>query len=269
MNLKKNDVVISVVSLNALDSLKKCLKQCMREVQIMKNAGYKCHLHVDDNGSDSETCKWLIENLNKNQLTLHSENFGISLVKNFVMRRYNTDYVFYIDGDIVPISGCVKAFYEYMEKHPKCGVFAFALIDKDGNRTDTQNIDKASKFANLNKKITTSDNFGYSGFALHRKEMHKYVSWNESGPFAGPGYGYEDMDLGVQIMMLTNYEIHALHEHIFLHFSGSSQKTLTSKIFFDTYNKRKNEFFKKWKGKINEYGYILPEFRQSCVKNLK
>ena len=267
--MEKFDVVIAILSLNALKPLKKCIEGCKNEVEIMKNAEFSCHLQVDDNGSNDEATQWLIENLDKKSLTLHSENFGISLVKNFVMRRYNTDYVFYIDSDIVPVHGCVKAFYEYMKLNLQCGLFAFALIDEKGNRTDTQNTDKASKCVDLTRKITTSDNFGYSGFALHRKAMHNHICWNEDGYFAGPGYGYEDMDLGVQIMMFTNYEIHALHEHTFLHFNASSQSTLTHQVFFDSYNKRKKALFKKWEGKINEYGYILPEYRRSCVKNSK
>ncbi|MFA5733232.1 MAG: hypothetical protein WC934_14685 [Acidithiobacillus sp.] len=255
------DVVIAVVSLNATNALKQCIARCKIEAEIMNSAGYKCHLQVDDNGSNNDTINWLKTNIPANSLQINNKNLGISITKNSIMNRFKTKYVFYIDNDIVPIPGCVISFFHYMELHKECGLFAFSLT-KNGNRCDTENTNLASKNTDMTKIIHKDDNFGYSGYAIHRKDMHKLIKWEEDGPFSGPGYGWEDMDLGCQIIYNTDYRVHVLQDHTFLHYRCSSLNSLTKAVFDKSQNDRRDFYFKKWGNLIDTSGYPSRRFKK-------
>lgn len=146
------DLSICIVTLNACDYLRNCLRSI---------TGQPSHLHwadadqsarrtspkprsanrgkidfeliIVDNGSMDGTIKMIQETYPATRLFLNFKNEGFARPINQALRVCAGQYVLVLNPDTIVLSGAINELVEYMDSHPEVGICGPKVLNRDGS----------------------------------------------------------------------------------------------------------------------------------------
>lgn len=199
-------VVLSLLTWNTRVASLESLHAYLREAEMLQRLGHQPLICVCDNGSDDGTARAL-RALDESipfphRLILNSANLGNCVARNQIIgyaREMNARYVLFMDGDIEIVPFSSFAMLRYLETHGRslgC-VGAYSM-------GQTSMRERASKaLFSVDPKCVESTNIvGWTQYGMFRCGLFDDdIQFDATGPFGGPGWGYEDNDLAFQMEM--------------------------------------------------------------------
>ncbi|RLC34037.1 hypothetical protein DRH14_03795, partial [Candidatus Shapirobacteria bacterium] len=207
----------------------------------LRKTGYEYEVIVIDNGSKDGS--------EKLATIANSYNMGVSIARNQGIDASSGEYIFMLDGDIVPVENSINCLLKYLEDNPLKYAIGF----------------HANKFTNQKNKNGQKHHeiFCYKLFdvqiykkacvyyGLFRKNLFdKGVRFETSGEFGKQGYGWEEIDFYKQ-MEKRGIEQYVAHINSpsgkYYHDVNSSIKCMGHDEYIRTSKARHEQFKKKWK----------------------
>jgi glycosyltransferase involved in cell wall biosynthesis len=121
-------------------------------------------------------------------------NLGISKAKNQGIDASKGEYIFLIDGDVVPVPNSIVMLVKYLDENPGCKALGF-LPNKFSNVKNQHRGQYHESYCHkLDPIIEHRGHCIYYG--IYRREVFEKIRFDEQ---YGPGYGYEDLDSYMQM----------------------------------------------------------------------
>lgn len=168
---------VNILTWNTLPTLEMTLEILKKELE-----GIDSEIIIVDNGS-IDGCQDLATIKNP-------VNLGISKAKNQGIDASRGDYIFLIDGDVVPVPNSIRLLVEHLDKDFSCDAIGF-LPDKFCN---TLRGDYERECRVLDPILRHHGHCIYYG--IYRREVWDKIHFDEN---YGVGYGYEDLDTFMQM----------------------------------------------------------------------
>lgn len=253
--------MLSLLSWNTKNLVLDSLEAYLREAAMLRRLGCEPFVVVCDNGSVDGT-RDALQKLDKkidlpHKFILNDSNKGSSVARNQIidlMLARREDYLLMIDGDIEIVPHSSYALMRYMEDQGHflgcLGPYFFGYSD-DRNKTTKVLFDLA-KYPKENVNSVALTQYGM----FRRAVFEDGIRFDESEPFNGEGWGFEDNDLGFQ-MLEKNYQIQIFRGMTYLHREvHSSIRVMKSngREPYANFEARRNYMLKKW----NNAGFIAP-----------
>ncbi|HEX9090867.1 MAG TPA: glycosyltransferase family 2 protein [Anaerolineales bacterium] len=146
------DLSICIVTLNAFDYLRNCLRSISEQVShlhwldtesspvaIPKDqsssdpAKITYELIIIDNGSTDETVKMLKVDYPGTRLVTNTKNEGFARPINQALRLSSGRYMLVLNPDTVILPGSLNQLVDYMDAHPEVGVCGPKVLNRDGS----------------------------------------------------------------------------------------------------------------------------------------
>jgi N-acetylglucosaminyl-diphospho-decaprenol L-rhamnosyltransferase len=123
----KPGVSICVVAWNDADNLARCLS-------AIPAAGAGCDLQVIvvDNGSRDHTDQ-VLRSYPSAHVIRNAENRGLTRGRNQALTLVQCNVVLMLDADTIPLPGSVRRLAGYLKAHPRVGLVAPKLLNRDGS----------------------------------------------------------------------------------------------------------------------------------------
>jgi glycosyltransferase involved in cell wall biosynthesis len=249
---------LGMLSWNLRDVARDSLLALIGEAGRLQRNGHSPFLCICDNGSTDGTAEALVS-LDEiagipHRFILNDENRGNAVARNQIidcMLDHGVDYLFFIDGDaeIVPFS--TLAMLRYMENNNT--TLASLGLSRFGESVETLDRKEASKcFYSVDENLVeTSQLIAPTWYGIYRRIIFdEGVRFEESPPFNGPGWGFEDNELAFQIVK-KGYSIHLFTGMIVLHRAPYSSIHIMRELGIDAkrlYYLRKQYVINKWAG---------------------
>lgn len=259
-------IVFSLLTWNTRDVSILAAKSILAEIKMLEALSIKANWFWWDNGSTDDTVEALkaIFYSQEGTWTIASANIGQSAARNRAIDyalSHSADYVLFVDGDIqlVPISSYAMASYLWTNTGVGCvGMYA---------RNCTKNDDYSVECLNLSGLTTSLPHMAWTQYGMFDCRMFKDgIRFDESDVFSGPGWGFEDDDLALQ-MMAGGWKSHNSSYFRYLHrnlHSGLNQlpPTLAAKVWME----RKSYTYQKWKNHPICAEYVSRLHRQTMPR---
>ena len=177
-----------------------------REAEMLERAGHTPIVCVCDNGSDDGTAdalRRLEGSLAVRHRFLYNErNRGNSVARNQIIDvalDAGADYIVFMDGDIEAVPGSSMAMLRYMESE---GHWLGCLGADSAHHTDARDRTARCLYSVRDCRVLSTPIVAWTQYGMFRAQMFaEGIRFDESGPFAGPGWGFEDNDLAFQMQM--------------------------------------------------------------------
>jgi len=248
-------IVLALLTWNKRDVSIDSLNAYVEEARMLQRLGQSPFICVCDNGSTDgtqEALQALDDQIDiPHKFILNPENMGSSIARNQIleeMRELDADYVLFIDGDIEVVPFSSFAMLRYMEKNGR----TVGCVGADfREHAQTLNREKASTslFHIDGRSVVTASIVAPTQYGMFRRAVFDDgVCFEESGPFSGAGWGFEDNDLAFQ-MLAKRYMIQGFLGMVYLHRTkGSSVKIMRATgIEADAIFERRRQFIMdKW-----------------------
>jgi glycosyltransferase involved in cell wall biosynthesis len=147
-------------------------------------------LIVVDNGSTDGSEKFAT--------IANKENRGVSIGKNQGIKASKGEYILLLDGDIVPVPNSVNLLIEWLDSHPEehaIGFYPNKFTDQR-NKNGQKHHEECCNV--LHEPRIHTQVIAFYGL-FRRKMFDEGLLFPEYHPFDGPGYGWEDSDLYMQM----------------------------------------------------------------------
>ena len=220
-------ISVCILTWNNIVTLLKTLSMLDEELKYFKH-----EVIVVDNGS-TDGCSELATIKNK-------ENMGVSVGKNQGIDKAKGEYVLLLDGDILPVPGSIKCFFNYLESH-KC-------IDAIGAYTNkfTKTEQDAEKIC-YDLHYVKEQNHPCLYYGMFRKTIFdKGLRCDER---FGPGYGWEDSDFIMEMKKRGIKQYVAGINKVngrYYHNINSSIRNMGRAEYIKTSKERQQIFIAKW-----------------------
>lgn len=224
------------------------------ECRRLREFGLEPSISWSDNGStDGTVGKVGGIFLNSGFDTIHHTlltNEGQSIARNLIIEdavHQKDHYLMFIDGDVEIIPWSAYAFCRYLagvdEKLACVGMYTY-------NCTPKWDEDVALECRCIEEwMVSQKVRIAWTNYGMFRVSMFAStnIRFDTSAPFLGPGWGYEDDDLYLQ-MNYEGYDSVATNHFRFLHRHRSSSipimgRSLATKV----YESRRRHIIDKWK----------------------
>ena len=226
------------------------------EAYRLRQCGFDVSVVVVDNGSTDGT-RDLLEAASDVYKIYNSENVGIAPARNQLIDYslyLKTKYTFFVDDDVyvVPHSVAEMANYLWQHQHE-----AFCLGVDFSIRTD--NISCADRcchriYAPRLNELTAHGNYG-----IFLTETFKQFRFD---PEFGPGWGWEDYDLGMQIQHATGLNCHVIQLRHYHAVRNSWTRMANQGVNMNqNFHERTEYIRKKWAG-VEKYREFLESIKQ-------
>lgn len=239
----------SVVSLEAF-------RRLLAEAETLRLLGFDPDVLVVDNGSSDGTLSAMLDFLAENPTTIpyHFErnprNLGNSIARNQMIDRAldrGSEFILFTDGDLEIIPWSTPSLVAYLESHPDAGCCGF----HSGGQTKKR--EEATPLCDCIFTLREDQNqpVAWTQYGLFRMEMFRRgIRFDESGPFGGPGWGFEDNDLYFQ-MKVAGWKAPCFDGAIYLHRNKHSSIAILEGEGENPealYEARRQYLCKKWAG---------------------
>lgn len=218
----------------------------LMELGRLNAAGFHASLVCADNASLDGTGEYLDAFHKRGRLTaLHVESpVGVSVLRNAIVRHSaGSDYILFVDGDIEVIPHSVVAMVRGLEEYPH----EHALAMDPLNTTSVK--EEATHYCPIVRDVRREALMYLCGYGLFRRSVFETIRFEESGPFASPGWGSEDDDLHLQMLeagMRANYVLGYTYYHGERHSSWPSLKALGIDPL-KSHEERRGALMTKWR----------------------
>lgn len=171
---------------------------------MLRRLGHDAVLCICDNGSTDGTqddIRALESQLEiPHRFILNTENLGNSIARNQIidyMRDIDADYVLFMDGDIEVVPFSSFAMLRYMESNGE----RLGCIGADSaGQSPQRKLISPCHFSIDGGRIDTSNIVAWTQYGLFRRQVFDAgIRFDESPPFNGAGWGFEDNDLAFQM----------------------------------------------------------------------
>lgn len=210
-----------------------------------------------DNGSTDTTKTAVKDNLRGYvyRSINYTKNIGQSRARNVMINEAlecGADYIFMLDGDIEVIPYSVFALAQFIQRYGRLYTYSDTLVPGcigllSNNCTPTWDEQTARTCRNIDLSIIGKvPGIAWTQYGVFSRQVfEKGVRFDENGPFDGPGWGFEDLDLYLSMQKagfecLNTPYFRYLHRH--RHSSIPLLGTLAAKVFDD----RKAYVLDKW-----------------------
>jgi GT2 family glycosyltransferase len=247
------NIAISILTWNRLNFTKNLINSVVQEVTDLKKDN-NVTVFICDNGSNDGTKEYFNSEC-PIEVDVHyfKKNMGISISKNILIDKTiknNCKYMFMFDNDVSIIPGSLKSFIKYMEKNPNTGCFG-QHIDYYRREIDHKDICKAfppidSLHITSNVKSGCGATRAWTHYSIYRTSLfEKGVKFDSNPPLGLPGYGFDDDDLGMQIVN-KGYRIDCFEDVFCYHNVNSSVVELQENIGLN-FELREKYVKEKWR----------------------
>lgn len=204
-------------------------------------------LRTELNGIDSEVI--IVDNGSidgcQDIATIKNEvNLGISKGKNQGIDASLGDYIFLLDGDIVPVPNSIRCCIDHLDNNPECMAIGF-LPNKFA--TQKNKYGKECHESYCKKLFPIEEHRGHCiYYGIYRREVFDKVRFDES---YGVGYGYEDLDSYMQMEAAGIKQWVAGINHKcgkYYHEINSSIRQMGFEKYMETLRVRGKYFKQKW-----------------------
>ena len=146
------DLSICIVTLNACDYLRNCLRSIsnqpthlhwedirpepVSEASDLPSPGEKqlnVELVIVDNGSSDETVKMLQAEYPAVRLIQNSKNDGFARPINQTLRLSSAQYMLVLNPDTIVLPGAINVLVDYLNTHPDVGICGPKVLNRDGS----------------------------------------------------------------------------------------------------------------------------------------
>ena len=239
----KMKLSINILTWNCIDTLKTTLGVLKADLKDIDH-----EIIIIDNAS-KDGCEDIATIVNK-------ENMGVSVGKNQGINASKGDYIFMLDGDIIPVPNSINCLLEWLEYN----IDAYAIGFYPNKFTDQKNTDSqkhAEEYCHsLHEPCKHTQVIAFYG--LFKRSMFEdfNIRFPETGPFGGVGYGWEDSDIYMQMREngIQQY-VAGINTSIgkYYHEINSSIRIMGQEKYMQTSRDRGAAFKAKWGDKIGKY----------------
>jgi glycosyltransferase involved in cell wall biosynthesis len=244
-------IVLALLTWNTRDVSLDSVRAYIGEVQMLRRLGHQPFLCICDNGSADGTANAVRAATSALEFDHHvifnRTNLGNSIARNQIidyMRAVDADYLLFLDGDIEIVPFSSFAMLRYMENMgARLGCIGACSAGQSRFREQT-----SRSFYSIDQ-VETTNLVAWTQYGLFRRAIFEDgVRFDETAPFAGAGWGFEDNDLAFQ-MDVKGYESRRFFGMIYLHRdAGSSLRIMRQQGLdpYSLYEKRKRYVIDKW-----------------------
>lgn len=239
---------VNILTWNNWPTLHDTLHLLAEELQFIDH-----EIIVVDNGS-TDGCEIIAKIKNP-------VNLGISKGKNQGIDASQGEYIFLLDGDVVPVPNSILCLLDYVEANPECQAIGFYpnKFSNQKNKGDEHDRNHEEHHEwRCNRLFDVKEHQGHCIYygMYHRSVFDRGIRLDEKydevckdgHPFIG-GYGWEDLDSYEQMKTLgiKQYVAHINHAGgKYYHAINSSIRNMGNQEYMRTSLKRSQYFKSKW-----------------------
>ncbi len=258
LNINKDEsIAICLLTWNNIENTKIFFESLKPEIKTL-NKNYNILFYVVDNGSTDGTFKYLVnydmEDIPVN-VTCFEKNEGIGIAKNELILnavKNKCKYMFMFDNDIKILNNSMSMMIEYMDKHPNVGCFGQHIDYFTKDLNDSKINEPLKEYGNIERNVKSGYEAtrAWTHYGIYQVKMFQNgVKFDTTGPMGLAGYGFDDDDLGNQIVN-SGYYIDCFKNIIYHNINSSiSNLEKTSGLNFKN---REDYFNNKWRLPKNE-----------------
>jgi hypothetical protein len=146
------DLSICIVTLNACDYLRNCLRSITEQSAYLENKGFPSNipsppvdispwvgerlsfeLIIVDNGSSDGTVEMLRQEFSVSTLILNSKNDGFARPINQALRASSGEYLLVLNPDTIILPGALNDLVAYLKSHVDVGICGPKVLNRDGS----------------------------------------------------------------------------------------------------------------------------------------
>lgn len=175
----------------------------------------------------------------------NEKNLGISKGKNQGIDASKGEYILLLDGDIVPVPNSVNCLLDYLENHKEVDALGFYPNKFTQQRNQHRAIFHEERCNNLLEVVPHCSHCIYYGI-YRRSVFDRGIRMDEA---YGVGYGYEDLDLFMQMKAkkIEQYVCHINHKGgKYYHEINSSIRQMGYEKYMESSKERSKIFNDKW-----------------------
>jgi glycosyltransferase involved in cell wall biosynthesis len=199
-------IVLALLAWNTRDVALDSVRAHVREARMLRRLGQEPFLCICDNGSTdglSSALQALAPDIDvPHKFIFNRDNLGSSIARNQIidyMRACDADYLLLMDGDIEIVPFSSFAMLRYMENSGH----RLGCIGAD-SLGQTPHRERASPFFYSidGCRMEITNLVAWTQYGMFRRAVFEDgVRFDESRPFDGAGWGFEDNDLAFQMDM--------------------------------------------------------------------
>lgn len=238
-------ISVNILCWDNLDVLKYSIPQLLRELESIKH-----EIIVIDNGSNDGTSEYIksVMGLGNIQFIQNPENMGISIGKNQGINASSGEYVFMLDGDILPVENSIQCLMNWLDENPDkdaIGMYPNRFC-QDMNKGHLKPCEEWCEklFEPVPHKCACLF------YGLYRKKIFDNgLRMDMTGEYGKVGYGWEDHDFFMRMKTLgiTQYVAHINHiKGRYHHRINSSIRNMGDATFRESMKARCAQFKRTW-----------------------
>jgi hypothetical protein len=199
-------IVLALLTWNTRNTTLDSVRAYIREAHLLQRLGQEPFLCICDNGSTdglADALRALELQIDvRYKLILNHTNLGNSIARNQIidyMLACDADYVLFMDGDIEIVPFSSFAMLRYMENSGH----RLGCIGADSlGQTPHRERASTSLYSIDGFRLETTNLVAWTQYGLFRRAVFDDgVRFDETTPFDGAGWGFEDNDLAFQMDM--------------------------------------------------------------------
>lgn len=242
-------IAICFLTWNTVKSSALAARAIANEYQRLLRLGCQCKVFWADNGSYDGTQESV--GMEFAQIpyahSLFDTNFGQSVARNSMISLatvWGYDYLLMVDGDVEIVPYSAFALARYLSEHPS-NIGCIGLHCHNSTHIDDANVSTECRYI-ATWMADSSPRIAWTNYGMFRREVLDIVRFDEAEPFLGPGWGFEDDDLCLS-MLVSGFECRNTkwfrHMHRRRH---SSLRLLDPSLAAKVFNYRKRYLIEKW-----------------------
>lgn len=266
-------IVLALLTWNTCNISVESVHAYVREARMLQRLGQMPLLCVCDNGSTDGTAdalRTLEPQIDiPHKFILNRENLGNSIARNQIidyMQECDADYLLFMDGDIEVVPFSSLAMLRYMENNGH----KLGCIGADSNgQTPLRERASTYLYSIDDCRLNTTNMVAWTQYGMFRRAIFDDgVRFDETAPFNGPGWGFEDNDLAFQ-METKGYLNQRFFGMTYLHRNARSSIRIMREHGIDAnslYTQRKQYVIDKWAATPQINNGPLVDVRRAYVR---
>ncbi len=250
---ERKKIVLALLTWNTRAISVDSVRAYLREAHMLRRLGQDPLICICDNGSTDgtpEALRALEPEIDvPYRFIFNADNRGNSIARNQIidtMCNCDADYMLMMDGDIEVVPFSSFAMLRHMENN---GSQLGCIGADSAGQTASQSRASNTLYAIDDRRTEITNLVAWTQYGMFRREIFEDgVRFDESKPFAGPGWGFEDNDLAFQ-MEMKGYLNRRFFGMVYLHRSARSSIHIMRERGIDAralYEQRKQYVINKW-----------------------
>lgn len=246
-------VVLALLAWNTRDITLDSVRAYVREARMLRRLGHEPLLCICDNGSTdglADALRALEPEIDVPcRFILNRHNRGNSIARNQIidiMRDADADYLLMMDGDIEVVPFSSFAMLRHMEN---AGHRLGCIGADSAGQTPQRAFASAVLYSIDGLRLETTNLVAWTQYGMFRRAVFDDgIRFDETSPFDGAGWGFEDNDLAFQ-MDMKQYVNQRFFGMTYLHRDARSSIRIMREHGIDfrqLYDRRKQFVIDKW-----------------------